>query len=1003
MRNIYMPLHIGLACTLVAFALTTPVASADVEIIELESAAGLGETLGQTNLALSGTAFAANQLTGWEAAKAVDGEYDRNNSSWIASEDLSHIGVALDEAQTIDRVAFSNPFGNRAQGVYTVQTTTVANPDENTPAQEWQTQGVVRVGQPYATRRLVQFEAPVNATGARVVVEAEQYPIAISELEVYAPAADPPQPGLQVQWNAAPGSGPSYGLRNVAPSAFVADGISLPATNVGNVFLAGQNVRIALGETAAQGARWELHDVDGSMSDAGSGVESPLQLGEQSVGWYSFQVYDAADALVYETPLAVLPPLPPETAGPSPVALDVAAAWFARDYVFGQARYMELAHLAGVSWVRDRLSWQEIMPSASSTAGTGTTYDTSAEQAALKDLNVLQTFHSSPSWAIDSTLDPDNPGRRFPRDLFDLHAFCQLLAQRFESNVQAWEPWNEANIKSFGGHLINEMCTLQKAAWWGFKSAAPELTVSWNNYSGPGSDLHHEGVLRNRAYGYFDSYNFHIYAPPSSYAEAIAPLPAAAAGRPIWLTESGIQLDAVTEAPESDLSAAGELEQARFAARSVASSLWAGVDKHFFFILGNYRERGFQYGLLRHDATPRPAYVALAQTARALAGANPLGRSVQSGAHVYAFRAEPMGTPRDVFVLWADASEPWPLPPDIAIESVYDLYGRQLADPPSMIGTDPIFVVAPQGASAEMQLEAAVEPQPFVQETPCPIVMQAVMHQDASVLSRQAYQVEVGVPAAVPVRVYNFGETTASGSLAVVGPQEGWSPEVDAAQPLEIPPGESRMIQVSATLPAAGESSLYGDWLTLTGDFGELGESVLAFRLAGDPADISPTVRTPIPGAMQPDRWVPNKVAGATLDIRSSDGGVLFDMHFPSDVDPWSYPRFYLTSGEEPPVGAVGLSLDVQLLPNSADATIRLQFVESGGSAYLAETGVARSSRELEHVVVFFEEATWMAASATDADGKLTPADITQIKLGVNGTADADVDLWFSDLAWNEY
>ena len=34
-------------------------------------------------------------------------------------------------------------------------------------------------------------------------------------------------------------------------------------------------------------------------------------------------------------------------------------------------------------------------------------------------------------------------------------------------------PWNEANIDHFGGHTIDEMCSLQKAAYLGFKSRDP--------------------------------------------------------------------------------------------------------------------------------------------------------------------------------------------------------------------------------------------------------------------------------------------------------------------------------------------------------------------------------------------------------------------------------------------------------------------------------------------------------------------------------------------------
>ena len=66
-----------------------------------------------------------------------------------------------------------------------------------------------------------------------------------------------------------------------------------------------------------------------------------------------------------------------------------------------------------------------------------------------------------------------------------------------------------------------------------------------------------------------------------------------------------------------------ERRQAAFIAQSYATSLFAGVQRHFFFILGNYIENEVQFGLLRHDHTPRPGYVALAAVGRFLAGSVP--------------------------------------------------------------------------------------------------------------------------------------------------------------------------------------------------------------------------------------------------------------------------------------------------------------------------------------------------------------------------------------------
>jgi beta-glucosidase/6-phospho-beta-glucosidase/beta-galactosidase len=75
-------------------------------------------------------------------------------------------------------------------------------------------------------------------------------------------------------------------------------------------------------------------------------------------------------------------------------------------------------------------------------------------------LQVLQVFHSTQAWAWTARLDDV---RTFTgiRATCAIIPFCRAMAGRFKGRVQAWEPWNEANIPGFGGHLSDEMCALQ--------------------------------------------------------------------------------------------------------------------------------------------------------------------------------------------------------------------------------------------------------------------------------------------------------------------------------------------------------------------------------------------------------------------------------------------------------------------------------------------------------------------------------------------------------------
>ena len=95
-----------------------------------------------------------------------------------------------------------------------------------------------------------------------------------------------------------------------------------------------------------------------------------------------------------------------------------------------------------------------------------TTYDSAANIQHRYGLKILQVFHDTPRWAVAL---PGATGR-FPSDLRHVYHFAKAMSQRFQGRVQAWEPWNEANVTTFGGHTIDELCSYQKAAYLGFKA-----------------------------------------------------------------------------------------------------------------------------------------------------------------------------------------------------------------------------------------------------------------------------------------------------------------------------------------------------------------------------------------------------------------------------------------------------------------------------------------------------------------------------------------------------
>ncbi|MFH1743220.1 MAG: hypothetical protein ABIH23_29795 [bacterium] len=435
----------------------------------------------------------------------------------------------------------------------------------------------------------------------------------------------------------------------------------------------------------AEAAAWRILDDSGATVQSGKlsqEISRDIYVGKLGIGWYRIEFLDEDGGCLNWTSAAVLAKLAAPIPQDSPICVDGAVAWFAKDDPANQESMARLAALAGVNWIRDRMKWNEIEPQPDRFAEK-TTYDTAADLQAHHGLKILQVFHSVPEWVAE---DSSSRGR-FPADLRFLYKFCKAMSERYKGRVQAWEPWNEANAHDFGGHTVDEMCTMQKAAYLGFKSGDPEITVGWNAYAGVPTDLHTKGVLANETWPYFDTYNIHTYDWPESYQNLWGPVREAACGRPIWVTESDRGMECQTGEPWCDFSQENEIKKAKFMAQSYVSSLFAGCNRHFHFILGHYTggRNKIQFGLLRFDQTPRPSYVALAALGRLLAGGKCMGRWRIDGepyAHVYAFRAKPDGIDRDVLIAWAEkpsdwsrkgiTSVAWSIPEEIQVKAIYD-------------------------------------------------------------------------------------------------------------------------------------------------------------------------------------------------------------------------------------------------------------------------------------------------------------------------------------------
>ena len=295
------------------------------------------------------------------------------------------------------------------------------------------------------------------------------------------------------------------------------------------------------------------------------------------------------------------------------------------------------------------------------------------------------------------------------------------------------------------------------------------------------------------------------------------------------------------------------MRKARYIAQAYACSLSAGASRHFQFVLGNYSEdfNHTQFGMLRKDLTPRPAYVALAAVGRLLAGAKFVGiwnRPDQPDTHIYVFRALRGGVEQTVLVVWAErnvdwperdkTTAPWPLPETLPISQLYDYLGRPIARPQEIGGAAVFAVCAGPVDLPDLDRNTAATPS----STPpgaCPVVLQVQLPRPQRVKIQPIewsqgfeYEVVAGQDVTLTLYAYNFSAGVAEGTVRVTDLPAGWVLEPQQ-WPLRIEPMDRVRLECRLMVPASATNEAVAGTVRLLGDMGTLGQSPLAFAIRG--------------------------------------------------------------------------------------------------------------------------------------------------------------------------
>ena len=220
--------------------------------------------------------------------------------------------------------------------------------------------------------------------------------------------------------------------------------------------------------TVAPDAPYTVNDWRGNTVLQGTAdADGRVVLMPMSAGYYTLQTAGREPQTFAVTPDPAWRPTPrPDT----PFAVDAAISGMQSVLSFpggkGFAYYAELVRNAGITQVRERVSWSRMQP-AQSVFQPGD-FRAMADCYAGNGIGVCAVWHDSPSWCPKRNQFPDDP--------FACYEFSRKLAAEFKGRIDSWEFWNEMEGNGLESGCWN-FVTLAKAAYLGLKAGNPDCEV----------------------------------------------------------------------------------------------------------------------------------------------------------------------------------------------------------------------------------------------------------------------------------------------------------------------------------------------------------------------------------------------------------------------------------------------------------------------------------------------------------------------------------------------
>ena len=262
--------------------------------------------------------------------------------------------------------------------------------------------------------------------------------------------------------------------------------------------------------------------------------------------------------------------------------------------------------------------------------------DSCVELAQRNNVRVLLTLGLTPRWASSRPDEKSNYGlgnQAPPADTLDWSLYVDTLVKRYRGRIEAYEIWNEPNLRGFYSGTPRELARLSAIAYATIKRVDAQALVVTPSATGvPGGAEWLREYLAAGGGNDADVVGFHFYVTP---AQPEAMLPAIASVRemlqstghaklPLWNTESGwlMQNADVRVEPSGAAGTFGSRvldfdTSAAFVARALVLGRCGGLSRFYWYAWDNRR-----MGLVDADGrTKKQAAAAYAAVRRWMVGA----------------------------------------------------------------------------------------------------------------------------------------------------------------------------------------------------------------------------------------------------------------------------------------------------------------------------------------------------------------------------------------------